>query len=164
MRTVARADDGVAAVEFAIVATLFMLLAFGALPLYSMARGYQRVVGASSSVVRFTTSVDANGTNSGSCYTRRPSAGDIAAFADDPTLTVTAEFSQDSVTWLAWPADPCAAPRVTTGDDVRVSASTDVDLGVLGPIANAVGSLSGAGSIAPEGVLTMTSTATGREE
>ncbi len=160
----ARADEGVAAVEFAIVATLFMLLAFGALPLYSMARGYQRVVAASSSVLRFAASVDANGTNTGGCYTRRPSAGDIAAFVDDPTLVTAAEFSQDSVTWLAWPADPCVAPRVTTGDDVRVRVSTDVDLGVLGPVANAVGSLVGAGSIAPEGVLTMTSTASGREE
>lgn len=157
-------EEGIAAVEFAIVSTLFMLLAFGALPLYSMARGYQQVVGASASVVRFASAVEANGAQGSSCYSRRPSAAQLDAFVTDPALDVTAEFSQDSTTWLPWPMDPCAAPRVTTGDDVRVRVSTDVDLGVLGPLANAVGSLVGAGSIAPEGVITMTSTATGREE
>ncbi len=163
----ARSDDGVAAVEFAIVSTLFMLLAFGAMPLYSMARGYQKVAGGSASGLRYATSVDANGTRTTnpdgtSTYSRRPTAIQVKAFVQDadPTLTATTEILSGSpATWA--PGDPRSQK---SGDEVRVTVSTNVDLGVLGPIANAVGSLSGAGSIAPEGVLTMTSTATGREE
>ena len=163
-----RSDDGVAAVEFAIVSTLFMLLAFGAMPLYAMARGYQKVSGGSTSALRYATSVDANGSRTmnpdgiTTTYSRRPTALQVKAFVQDadPTLTATTEILSGSpATWT--PGDPRSQK---SGDSVRVTVSTNVDLGVLGPIANAVGSLSGAGSIAPEGVLTMTSTATGREE
>ncbi len=161
-----RSDDGVAAVEFAIVSTLFMLLAFGALPLYQMARAYQKVAKASSSAVRYASSVDANGTRPapGAPISRRPTALEVQTFArqavGDTTITVVTETCPGDVTACA-PGNPSAAK---SGDGVRVTVSKDVDLGVLGPIANAVGSLVGAGSIAPEGVVTMTSTATGREE
>ncbi len=162
-----RSDDGVAAVEFAIVSTLFMLLAFGAMPLYSMARGYQKVSGGSTSALRYATSVDANGSRTTNpdgttTYSRRPTALQVQAFVRDadPTLAVMTEILTGTpATWT--PGDPRSQK---SGDSVRVTVSTPVDLGVLGPIANAVGSLVGAGSIAPEGVLTMTSTATGREE
>lgn len=155
-----RRDDGVAALEFAIVSTLFMLLAFGAVPLYSMARGYHKTATASSAAVRYATSVDANGSRTGGSWSRRPLASDVTAFVGDPSLDVVTEIRTGSPpTWA--PGDPRNAP---SGAHVRVRVSTDVDLGALGPVANAVAGLVGAGSISPEGVLTMTSTATGREE
>lgn len=161
------ADEGVAAVEMALVLTLFMLLAFGALPLYSMAQGQQKVSKAASSALRYAASVDANGSRpaGGGAISRRPSAAEVESFArsavGDAGLTVLTEICPGDDDALCAPGDPRSAK---SGDGVRVTVSTPVDLSVLGPIANAVGSLVGSGSIAPEGVVTMTSTATGREE
>lgn len=165
MRTTS--DDGVAAVEMALVLTLFMLLAFGAVPLYSMAKGQQKVSKASSSAARYAASVDANGSRpaGGGAISRRPTAAEVAAFAQqavgDPALTVLTEICPGDVASLCAPGNPSSAK---SGDGVRVTVSTPVDLSVLGSIANAVGSLVGSGSIAPEGIITMSSTATGREE
>ena len=162
-----RADDGVAAVEMALVFTLFMLLAFGALPLYSMMRGQQKVTKAASSAARYAASVDANGTRpaGGGAISRRPTAAEVQTFArnavSDTGLTVVTQICPGDVDALCAPGNPSSAK---SGDGVRVTVSTPVDLSVLGSIANAVGSLVGSGSIAPQGVVTMSSTATGREE
>ena len=161
-----RADDGVAAVEMAIVLTLMLLLSFGAVPLWKMGAAYHKVSRVSAETLRFATAVQAHGTRSapGATLRRRPTAAEVAAFAqqaagDTVVSVVVLVCPDDGATCAA--GDPSSAGA---GDGITVSVSTDVDLNALGSIANAVASVGGGGQIAPQGVVTMTSTAHGREE
>jgi Flp pilus assembly protein TadG len=169
-----RTEDGVAALEMALVSSVLLLLAFGALPLFSMMHGYQKVNGASADTLRYATSVDANArvvrTNPDGTQviSRRPTRDDITRFAqgasNDPNLvvTVTVYVGQSSTVRAAKPGpDPIEAQ---TGDTVTVVVKKDIDLSLLGSVANSVGNLVGAGDFAPNDVVTMTSTASAREE
>ena len=163
-------DDGVAAIEMALVTGLLLLLGFGALPILTLAHNYQRVNNASADTLRYATSVDANGhTTTNGDYTRRPTTEDIMKFAQaasqDPTYTVTVtlcpggDMTRCSV--LPISAD---ASTAASGDTVQVTVNKDVDLGLIGSLANAVASLVGQGGIAPQGTVQMSSTSSGREE
>lgn len=165
-RHLAKGDDGVAALELALVTVLLLLLGFGALPLYSMARSYQRVDHASAAATRFAAAVDANGRrNADGSYRRRPNADEVTAFArdsaGDSSLVVRIEVCPSVTPTQCTASDPTAA---LSGDVVRVTVSQTTDLSVLGSVANAVSSLVGAGDIAPKGEVTLSSTATSREE
>ena len=170
----ARGEDGVAAVEMAVLSSVLMLLAFSALPLFSMMRAYQSVNGASADTLRYATSVDANprvvrtNPDGTQVISRRPTRDDITRFAqaaaDDSALTVSVTvYSGSSGTARTFTRtdDPIEAQ---SGDTVTLTVSKDVDLSLLGSVANAVGSLIGAGKLAPDGVTTLSSTASGREE
>lgn len=183
MRTVrTRGEDGVAAVEMALVTTLLLLLGFGALPLYSLARAYQETNKASGAAVRYAASVDANGARSQKVdddgqpvvdlsgnpvlesYSRRPTGNQVRSFArqtvGDRAMGVTTEVCAPDLTGCTV-KDPRNA---RSGDGVRVTVSKVVDLGPGGSLANALGSLVGAGDFVPDGNVTISSTATGREE
>jgi hypothetical protein len=171
MRTAA--DDGVAAVEMALISTVLLLLAFAALPLYSLARSYQRTNNFSADVLRYATSVDANAheTSAGSgVFTRRPTTTDITRFvqysANNSTLVVTVQVC-DPMTSGSSTTTNCqdlSARTPQSGDAVVVTVKQDVDLSLLGSLANGIGSLVGAGDIYPNGTVTISSTSTGREE
>jgi len=172
MRAWPRRDErGIAALEFAMLASLLMLVAFGALPLYEMARSYQKVSKASSAALRYASAVNSNGTrNSSGELTRRPSYDEIAQFArdaaDDPNLTVVVTVCKggtctDIDAGSASHASPIPA---VAGDTVKLTVSTTVDLQVVGRVANAASRLTGNGPAFPENDVTVTSTASAREE
>jgi Flp pilus assembly protein TadG len=162
-----RGDDGVAAIEMAIVLTLLMLLAFGAVPLWKMGGAYHTVSRVSAETLRYATAVTAHGTRAtpGATLRRRPTAAEVAAFAQQAagstTVTVVTLVCPDDVAASCAAGDPSSAGA---GDGITVIVSADVDLDALGSLANAVASVGGGGPIAPQGVVTMTSTAHGREE
>ncbi len=178
-----RGDDGVAAVEMAIISTLLLVLGFSGLPLLSMLHGYQKVNGASADTLRYATSVDANPhlvrtVNGIDQFSRRPTRDDVTRFAqaaaNDATLKVVVTvYVGSSTTVRPAPTMLVGATSVTdsgapleaqSGDTVTVVVSKDIDLSVLGSVANAMSQLTGQGDVAPQGIETMTSTASGREE
>lgn len=161
-----KGSDGIAAVEMAIVLSLLMLLAFGAVPLWQMGMRYQLVSQVSAEALRYASAVTANGTRPpGGVLSRRPTAAQVAAFAQaaagSTTVTVTTLVCPGDVSSACVAADPSSAK---SGDGITVVISATVDLSVAGSIANAVGHLVGSGDIAPGGVVTLTSTAHAREE
>lgn len=169
-----RDDDGVAALEMALVTTVLMLLAFGALPLFAMMHGYQKVNGASADTLRYATSVDANprvvrtNPDGTQVISRRPTRDDITRFAqgaaNDPNLVVTVTVyvgTSSTARTAAAGIDPIEAQ---SGDTVTVVVKKDIDLSLLGSVANAAGQLVGAGDFAPHDTVTMSSTASAREE
>ena len=163
-------EDGVAAIEMALISTLLLLLGFGALPILSMASAYHSVNDASADTLRYATSVDANGhTTSSGAYTRRPTSQDIARFAQaasrDPNLVVTVKLCPGGdLTKCAVVPLTTDASTAASGDTVQVIVTKSVDLGFLGSLANAVSGLTGQGAIAPQGVVNISSTSSGREE
>ncbi len=165
--TRAPGDEGVAAVEMAIVLTLLMVLAFGAVPLWKMGGAYHTVSRVSGETLRYATAVTSHGTRAtpGATLRRRPTAAEVAVFAQQAAgstpVTVVTLVCPDDVAASCAPGDPSSAGA---GDGITVTVSTDVDLQALGGLANAVASVGGGGPIAPQGVMTMTSTAHGREE
>lgn len=173
-RARARDEQGVAAVEMAIISTVLMLLAFGALPLFAMEHAYQNTNSASADALRYATGVDANAhattTSSGTVViSRRPTANDVTRFAqaaaNDSTLTVVVKVCPDGVmTACAAPTDPSRPLTAASGDTVTVTVTKVVDLSLFGSLANAVGQLVGSGDIYPNGNQSISSTSTGREE
>ncbi|HEV2891670.1 MAG TPA: hypothetical protein VGX28_14955 [Frankiaceae bacterium] len=164
-------ERGVAALELALLLSLLMLVAFGALPLFSMARAYQRTSKASASTLRYATAVAANGTrNASGELTRRPSFEDIQRFArdaagdDDLTVVVTVCKGDACTDIDASSADLTAPIPAVAGDTVSLTVRTTVDLQVIGRVANAASRLTGNGSAFPENDVTVTSTASAREE
>jgi Flp pilus assembly protein TadG len=162
-----RGDDrGVAALELALVMSVLMLLAFGAAPLFTRMRAYQRVTKTSAATLRYATAVEPNGhrTSSGQ-ITRRPSYNEIAAFArdsaNDPSPAVVVTVCKGAACTAASGTGPIAA---ASGDVVTVKVSKTVDMSVLGRIANAAASIGGQEPFYPENDVTVTSTATAREE
>jgi Flp pilus assembly protein TadG len=165
-----RGEDGVAAVEFALISTVLLLLAFAAVPLFEMARAYQRTNSSAADALRYATSVDANAhkTDAG-VFTRRPTAKDVTKFAqaagNNPNFTVTVKICPGgNMNACAVVSNVDAASTAVSGDVVVVTVSQSVDLSLIGSVANAIGSLVGSGNIAPHGAITITSTSTGREE
>jgi Flp pilus assembly protein TadG len=174
-RVPARRDDrGLAALELAIFTSVLLLLAFGALPLYSMLRSYQRMAKTSAATLRFATYVAPNGTRNTStgALTRRPSYDDIAAFARDtanePGLVVEVSVCKGATCTdltTATAAAVRAAPiPAAAGDSVRLTVKTTVDLSLIGRVANATSRLSGSDLKFPENDTTITATAAAREE
>ena len=165
--TRARRDEGVAAVEMAIVLTLLLLLAFGATPLFQAGGAYHTVSRVSSETLRYATAVTAHGTRAtpSSTLRRRPTAAEVAVFAQQAAggtpVTVVTLVCPNDVASACVAGDPSSAGA---GDGITVIVSTDVDLNALGSLANAIASVGGGGEIAPQGVMTLTSTAHGREE
>ena len=163
----ARGTEGVAAIEMAIVLTLMMVLAFGAVPLWKMGGAYHTVSRVSGETLRYATAVTAHGTRATPTATlrRRPTAAEVAAFAQqaagDTVVTVVTLVCPNDVAAACAAGDPSSAGA---GDGITVTVSTVVDLNAVGRLANAVASVGGGGQIAPQGVVTMTSTAHGREE
>lgn len=171
MTRLRRDDRGIAALEMGIFVTLLMLLAFGALPLYSMLRASQRVSKASAGTLRYATSVASNGTRTaGGTLSRRPTFDEIQTFAresahqNDIEVVVTVckgatctDITKDS-------PDHAAPIPAASGDTVKLTISSTVDLSVLGRVANVAAQLSGGDPVFPENATTVSSTATAREE
>jgi Flp pilus assembly protein TadG len=168
---VRRDESGVAALEFALLMSLLMLVAFGALPLYSMARSYQRVSKASAATLRYASAVASNGKRDSSGeLTRRPSYDEIARFArdaagDESLAVVVTVCKGPACTDIDGTSPTHASPiPAVAGDTVRLKVSTTVDLRLVGSVANAASRLTGNGPAFPEGDVTVTSTASAREE
>lgn len=166
-----RRDDGVAALEMAIVASLLMILAFGALPLYAMARQYQNVSKATAGTLRYATAVAPNGTRTSSgVLSRRPSYDDIAQFArdaaNDQDLVVVVSVCKGLTCTDIDASSPNRADPIpaVAGDTVKLKVSTTVDMQVLGRVANAAVRLTGSDPVFPENDVTIASTASAREE
>ncbi len=166
-----RGDRGVAALELAIFLSLLMFVAFGALPIYAMMRGYQRATKASTATLRYATAVSSNGTRTpGGTLSRRPSYDDIRTFArdaaNDADLAVVVTVCRGATcTEIDENSANHASPLpARAGDTVTLTVRTTVDLSVLGKVANGVSRISGNGPTFPENDVTMTSTASAREE
>lgn len=166
-----RGDDGVAALELAILMSLLMLVAFGALPLYQMARAYQKTSKASAATLRYASAVDSNGTrDAGGTLSRRPTFTEIETFARDAAgdqdLTVVVTVCKGATCTDIDSSSPDAGSPIpaVSGDTVRLKLQTTVDLKVLGTVANAASRLTGNGNAFPENDVTVTSTASAREE
>ena len=167
-------DAGVAAVEMAVISTVLLLLAFGALPLFSMGRAYQSTSSAAADSLRYATGVDANAhsttTSSGTVViSRRPTADDVTRFAQaatgDAALSVVVKVCPDgNRAACAAPSDPSRPLTAASGDTVTVTVTKVVDLSLFGSLANAIGTLVGNGDIYPNGNQSISSTSTGREE
>jgi Flp pilus assembly protein TadG len=170
----AEGDEGIAALEMGIISTLLLLLAFAALPLFAMMHGYQKVNSASADTLRYATSVDANphvvrtNADGTQVISRRPTRNDITRFAqaaaNDSALVVTVTVYQGSGTTTRTAAAGDDPIEALSGDTVTVTVAKDVDLSLLGAVANAAAGLVGQGDVAPHGIQTMSSTATAREE
>lgn len=166
-----RDERGIAALEMGILVSLLMLLAFGALPLYSMLRASQRVSKASAGTLRYATSVASNGTRTaGGTLSRRPTYDEIQSFARDAAnesdldVTVTVCKGATCTDITADHPDHAQPIPAASGDSVTLTLRTTVDLSVLGRIANATTRISGGEPVFPENETTVTSTATAREE
>lgn len=161
-----RDDRGVAALEMGIFASVLLLLAFGALPLYAMLRASQRVSKASAGTLRYATSVTANGTRVNGTLTRRPTYDDVVRFAreaaGDDALAVEVTVCKGATCTAV--SDGAAPIPAVAGDTVEVTLSSTVDLSVLGRIANATANLSGGDDPFPENDTTVSATASAREE
>lgn len=172
MTRVRRHDDrGVAALELGIFTSVLMLVAFGALPLYSMMRASQRVSKTSAATLRYATAVEANGhRTSGGALTRRPTYDDIENFAretaNDPTLEVVVTVCKGGTcTDITTDSPDTDSPiPAVAGDTVRLTVRTGVDLSVLGRVANAAAGMTGSDRAFPENEVTIESTASAREE
>ncbi|HVF06335.1 MAG TPA: hypothetical protein VNA20_15945 [Frankiaceae bacterium] len=167
MTRLPRGDDrGVAALEMGIFASVLLLLAFGALPLYAMLRASQRVSKASAGTLRYATSVAANGTRVNGTLSRRPTYDEVVRFAceaaGDDDLAVEVVVCKGA-TCTPVTDGPAPIPAVA-GDTVEVTLGSTVDLSVLGRIANAAANLSGGDDPFPENETTVTATASAREE
>ena len=166
LRRLRRDERGIAALELGIFASVLLLLAFGALPLYALLRGSQRVSKASAATLRYATSVSANGTRTGGVLTRRPTFDEVVRFAREAAgddglgvdVTVCRGTTCTAVTDGAQPI-PARA-----GDTVRLTLRTTVDLSVLGRVANATARLSGGDDVFPENDTSVSATASAREE
>lgn len=166
-----RDDRGVAALEMGIFASVLLLLAFGALPLYSMLHASQKVSKASAATLRYATAVASNATRTESgTLSRRPTYDEIQSFArdaagdEDLDVTVTVcqgETCTDVTATSPNHADPIPA---RSGDTVRLTLRTTVDLSALGRVANAAARIAGSEPVFPENETTVTSTASAREE
>jgi Flp pilus assembly protein TadG len=159
-------ERGVAALELAIFLSVLMLLAFGATPLYRQMRAYQRVSKTSAATLRYATAVDPNGRRAADgSITRRPSYDEIARFArdsaGDASLAVVVTVCKSGTCNAASGSSPIAA---TAGDTVTVQVTKTVDMSVLGRIANATARIGGQEPFYPENDVTVTSTASAREE
>lgn len=170
-------DEGVAALEMAIISVVLMMLAFGGLPLFALMHGYQVVNGSSAGTLRYATAVYANPTpvasdGSGNpVLSRRPTRNDITRFAqaaqNDSSLSVTTVVYVGTTGSVrarragSTDDDPIEA---ISGDTVVITVSKSVDLTLLGNVANAASALAGQGDVFPHDVRTLTSTASGREE
>ena len=166
-----RDDRGIAALEMGIFLTVLFLLAFGALPLYSMLRASQRVSKASAGTLRYATSVASNGTRTaGGELSRRPTFDEIQAFARDSAnetdleVVVTVCKGGTCTDITADHPDHASPIPAASGDNVTLTLRTTVDLSVLGRVANAAARLSGGDDVFPENEKAITSTATAREE
>jgi Flp pilus assembly protein TadG len=159
-------ERGVAALELAILLSVLMLLAFGAAPLYRQMRAYQRVSKTTAATLRYATAVDPNGRrDAGGTITRRPSYDQIAQFArdsaGDTSLNVVVTVCKSGTCNAASGSSPIPA---TAGDTVTVRVSKTVDMSVLGRVGNATARISGNEPFYPENDVTVTSTASAREE
>lgn len=171
MRRVTRDDRGVAALEMGILASVLMLVAFGALPLYSVLHARQQVSKSSSATLRYATSVASNAKrNTDGTLSRRPTYDEIQQFARDAAndsdlavvVTVCKGASCTEITEAsAGHASPIPA---AAGDTVRLKLSSTVDLSLIGRVANAAARLSGGEPVFPQNDTTVSSIASAREE
>ncbi|MCW2543377.1 MAG: hypothetical protein JWM40_929 [Frankiales bacterium] len=168
-----RGDDGVAALEFAMISLVLLFLAFAALPLFTLARSYEKTNNSSADTLRYASSLDANAhsttTSAGTvAISRRPTRDDVTRFAqaaaNDSKLVVTVVVYPAGSTTPRTFIDSTYPIEAESGDKVVVTVAESVDLSLLGSLANGLGSLFGSGNIVPHGVVTMSSTSTGREE
>lgn len=174
-RTKAGADDGVAVVEMAIMLALLLLLAVGALPVFSLLLGHVDLGRATAEGLRFATKVEANPCTAGTdgctfeeatsaCsydLRRRPSANEVEAYLRAATgndaLVVSVHAPGDPATTR----QPCNS---SPGTPIAVTAAYDHDLGIFGSLANAASSLGGNGPMFTDNTLNVRSTAIGTEE
>lgn len=171
MTRLVRDDRGIAALEIGIFSTVLLLVAFGALPLYSMLRASQQVSKSSAATLRYATSVASNARRTaGGTLSRRPTYVEIRDFAreaaGDPALDVTVTVCKGASCTDITDASPTKTAPIpaAAGDTVRLSLRATVDLRVLGRVANAAAALSGGGPVFPENRTAVTSTAGAREE
>lgn len=175
LRRTRRADDGIAVVEMAIVLALLLLLAVGALPLFSLLLGHIDLGRATAEGLRFATKVEANPCSAGTdgCVfelpasgcthdtRRRPSADEVEAYlragTGNDALVVRVHDPADPATTL----QPCNS---RPGTPIAVTASYDHDLGIFGSLANAASSLGGNGPMFTDNTINVRSTAIGTEE
>ena len=126
---------------------------------------------ASSATLRYASAVASNGTRDANGeLTRRPSYDEIARFAreaaDDQSLVVVVTVCKGATCTDIDASSPTHASPIpaVSGDTVKLKVQTTVNLQVLGRVANAASRMTGNGPAFPENDVTVTSTASAREE
>lgn len=141
-----RNDHGAAAIEFALILpVLFAVLAF-TFPLGQAFIEKMRVGRAAGTAERFASA--APNTPAYGSSARRPSAADVAAAADDAYVGNGGSLNGFTVQ---------VTPGSRPGDVVTVHTEKKVDLGPLGSFLEAI-------NVIPSHTITVSATATGREE
>lgn len=168
-----RGEGGVAAVEFAIVTSVLMVVAFVALPVFHLMLVNVDTGRAAGEGLRFATKAQANPCDAAdsacvfepdpSCsdLRRRPSSADVQAYIrqslDDPSVTVTVHDPADPTLVH----EPCEA---LPGTHTAVTVSRDQDLGAFAAVANAGSSLVGDEPMFVDNTVMVSATAVGYQE
>lgn len=168
-------DDGVAVVEMAVVLGLLLLLAVGALPVFSLLVAHTNLGKSTAEGIRFATKVERNPCVAGTadcvfdqsatgCLSdarRRPSAAEVTAYLVAATGNAALDVQVHP------PDDPSATLQPCNsdpGDPVAVTAAYDHDLGIFAAAANAASALTGGGPMFTNNQVRVTSTAVGVQE
>lgn len=149
-----RDDAGTATLEFGLLLPVFMLLLVVAAPVIKAGWEYTVLDRAVAHGVRYASRVDVNARTYSGGLTRRPTSAEIEAFVRESA----APLSPSSV-WVS-PEPISALP----GEAVTVSATYEISFAGVAATANALDeALFGGDGILPES-MTVTVSATGREE
>ena len=151
-----RGEEGAAAVEFAIIVSILLMLFTIVAPIVKSGYEYMVLQRAVSHGVRFASRADVNPRVSDSgTLTRRPSVAEVQAFVVEAAQPLSVAAGDITV---------APEPRVAMpGAQVEVSASYTISYGVLGSIANGIkGALFGGGDVLSDYEVTVSGR--GREE
>lgn len=147
-----RHQDGTAAVEFALMLPVLVLMVMIAVPVVSTVLGYIDLNEASEAGARYATAAHLDPENPG-VYRFRPDA--------DAVETYLRRISDVPLESVSVSPDPATA---LPGTQVTVTVTHRVPMGPLARVANFFAGLVGDDPLFPDGGLVLTSTATMREE
>jgi Flp pilus assembly protein TadG len=149
-----RDDSGAATLEFGVLLPLLLLLLVAAVPVIKAGWEFMILDRAVAHGVRYASRVDVNARSFSGGLTRRPTAAEVQTFVQQ----AASPLAPSSVTVSP---DPTSA---MPGERITVAATHEITLGGIADVANGVSTLLlGRGGIFPK-ELTVTVSASGREE
>lgn len=147
-----RREDGAAAIEFALLLPVLVLMAMMAVPVVNTVLGYVDLNEASEAGARYATAAHLDPENP-AVYRFRPDAAAVESY-----LRRISDVPLESVSITPDPASSLPGTQVT------VTITHRVPMGPLARVANFFAGLVGGDPLFPDGGLVLTSTATMREE
>lgn len=154
-----RREDGVAAVELALIGGVLLLLVSTLVPILQAVVAYNDLSRATAEGLRYAVHAAPNpvvGADDCPTLTRWPSSQQVRA-------QVEASLGRQLDVFDVAPKSPCTI-RFDEDRRVVVTASIDQDLGPLAAVANAVSGLFGGDGPFPEDIIRLTATAAGMKE